>query len=58
MLIEDWEYLEDKLSMGHMALFLYRNFMKQDSSCGWIYLKYIRLYLIYNQKIICNNTTM
>jgi len=21
MLIKDWEYLEDKLSMGHMALF-------------------------------------
>lgn len=25
MLIKDWEYLEDKLSMGHMALFIFVN---------------------------------
>jgi len=37
MLIKDWEYLEDKLSMGHMALFIItylkkRNYRWQTSS--------------------------
>ena len=35
MLIKDWEYLEDKLSMGHMALFNINNYTLQ-LCCGWV----------------------
>lgn len=31
MLIKDWEYLEDKLSMGHMALFQFSIYSRNIS---------------------------
>lgn len=30
MLIKDWEYWEDKLSMGHMALFIITYLKKKE----------------------------